>query len=178
MPDITSLLPPLQHWLGNIPVLMVHHVHVLVKDIDAMQKMLTGMPGIDSMQLHDVRKFNGSLALMVRMKPVSMEFIQIVDPSIGNARLFKDDPLGLNTIDFLVPDADEAKKAAKDAGFIVMGEMTIYQCREIWLRHPDIPQFNIEFMVMPPSGYQPGVDPEKDKAQVWIYGRNGNLYFE
>ena len=174
------MMPNLKKWMGEIPVLMVHHVHVLVKDVEAIQKFLEGMPGIDSMQLHDVRRFNGSLALMVRMKPVSVEFIQIVDPEVGNARLFKDDPLGLNTIDFLVADEAAAKEAAQNAGFIIMGEMMIYQCKEIWLRHPELPGMNIEFMVMPPRDYQPGLDPEKDRAKVWIYGRNGdeNLYFE
>ena len=174
------MMPEVKKWLGDIPVLMVHHIHVLVKDVEAIQRSLQHMPGIDSMQLHDVRKFNGSLALMVRMKPVSVEFIQIVDPEVGNARLFKDDPLGLNAVDFLVTDEAAAKDAARAAGFIIMGEMTIYQCKEIWLRHPDLPGLNIEFMVMPPRDYRPGSDPEKDKARVWIYGRDGSedLYFE
>lgn len=95
------------------------------------------------------------------------------------ARLIKDEPFGLSSFDFLVHDGDAAVKAAKQAGFIVTGEMTIYGCREIWLKHNDL-KLSMEFMVMSPADYKVGANPEMDKPKVWIYGLDGteNLYFE
>ncbi len=166
-------------WLGKIPVVMVHHIHVLVSDLQEVRQTIEAMPGVEKAELHDVQAFNGELALMVYARPVSVEFIQVVNPEIGNARLIKDEPLGFNALDFLVKDRDAAVNAAKEAGFILTGEMVIYGCREIWMRHPGL-NLNVEFMTMPPAGYVPGTDPEKDKAKVWIYGLDGteNLYFE
>ena len=166
-------------WLGSIPVVTVHHIHVLVKDLDDARRAVENMSGVANVELHDVSPFNGELALMVYADPVSVEFIQVVNPEVGNARLIKDEPLGFNAVDFLVKDRDAAVSAAKEAGFILTGEMVIYGCREVWMRHPSM-NLNVEFMVMPPSDYRPGTDPEKDKAKVWIYGLDGNenLYFE
>jgi len=166
-------------WIGGIPAMMVHHVHVIVDDIAAVQAAYKGVAGVESADIHDVREFNGCLALMVTAKPVSVEYLQVVDKEVGLARLIKDDPLGLNAIDLLVPDGDAAIAAAKKAGYIVTGRMSIYGCQEIWLRHPEL-ALSIEFMVPPPAGYTPGSDREKDRAKVHIYGKDGkeDLYFE
>jgi hypothetical protein len=174
-----SAQPALPTWIGGFSSMMVHHVHIKVDDVKAVQKAYEGIAGVDSMQLHDVSKCNGILALMVRSKPVSVEYIQVVNPEIGVARLIKDLPSGLYAIDLLVPDGVAAVAAAKAAGYTVTGEMSIFGCKEIWLEHKDL-ELSIEFMVMPPAGYTPGSDPEIDKARVWIYGKDGteNLYFE
>lgn len=175
-----AVMPFAMHtWIGDIQPIMVHHVHIIVEDVTAIQAAYEGVHGVESMQLHDIRKFNGCLALMVRAKPVSVEYIQVVNPHVGMARLIKDEPLGLNSFDLLVSDGDAAVKAAEEAGFIVTGKMSIYGCQEIWLKHPTL-NLSIEFMVMPPEGYQPGTNPEMDKARVWIYGQDGSedLYFE
>lgn len=60
-----------------------------------------------------------------------------------------------------------------------MGEISIYGCREIWLKNKEL-NLSIEFMEIPPVGYLPGADPERDRPRVKIYGLDGteNLYFE
>jgi hypothetical protein len=178
--DADPMAGQLFPWIGNIPTVTVHHLHVLVEDIEPIKAAYEkGVAGVERIEVHDVRRFNGLLALMVTAKPVSVEYLQVTDPEVGVARMLKDEPLGLNAVDFLVPDAEEAISAARAAGYIVTGRMSIYNCQEIWLRHPDL-SLNIEFMVAPPPGYLPGSGPEADKPQVHIYGLDGteNLYFE
>jgi len=177
MDNIQTGAPATFKWLGGIDVIKIHHIHIIVSDVAAVQKAYEGVPGVDSTELHDVQKFNGELALMVRAKPVAIEYIQITNPEVGAARLIKDHPLGLDTIDFLVPNLDVALEQAKQAGFIIMGKMVIYGCWEVWLRHPQL-NLNIEFMVMPSADFKPG--PEDKKARVWIYGVDGkeDLFFE
>ncbi|MDR1573200.1 MAG: VOC family protein [Clostridiales Family XIII bacterium] len=162
-------------FVGGIDVRMLHHIHIIVEDIETVRKAYEGVPGVDNMEVHDIRKFNGALALMVRTKPVSIEYLQITDPTIGMARLLKDAPLGLNAIDLLVSDGDAAVEQAKAAGYILTGKMRFFGCWEIWLRHPKL-ELNIEFMVPTPPGYK---KIPNDKPEVWIYGLDGteDLYF-
>jgi hypothetical protein len=91
----------------------------------------------------------------------------------------KDAPLGLYSVDLLVPDGDAAIAVAQKNGFILTGQMSIYNCQEIWMRHPEL-EIDIEFMVPPPAGYVQGSDPEAEKAWVRIYGNDGteDLYFD
>lgn len=176
---MSEMIQSLPMWIGGITPIAIHHIHIIVEDITAIQTAYEGVSGVESMQLHDVRACNGILALMVRTKPFSVEYIQVTDKEIGMARIIKDEPFGLSSFDFLVHDGDAAVKAAKQAGFIVTGEMTIYGCREIWLKHNDL-KLSMEFMVMSPADYKVGANPEMDKPKVWIYGLDGteNLYFE
>ena len=50
-------------WIGNIPAVMIHHIHILVDDVSKIQAKYEGVLGVDSVELHDVRAFNGCLAL-------------------------------------------------------------------------------------------------------------------
>jgi len=174
-----NMVSQIPEFIGGIPAVMVHHIHILVDDIKAVEAAYKDVKGVEKAEEHDIRSFNGCMAFMVTAKPVSVEYIQVIDPEIGLGRLLKDEPLGLNAIDFLVFDGEAAIAAAKKAGYIVTGRMSIYNCQEIWMRHPDL-KLSIEFMVPPPQGYTPGTDPVKDKARVHIYGLDGteDLYFE
>ena len=157
-------------WLGGIKARCVHHVHVIVEDVKAVQKALVGARGVDSMTMYDIGAYGGCLALMVRTKPVAIEYLQVTHPEIGLARLIKDDPLGLSEISLLVDDIEEAIKAAKELGYILLGRSLAFGCREAWLSHPVL-KLNIEFMMAPPADYKPSAD---EMCEQWIYGHHGD----
>lgn len=171
MPE-NSPAATLSKWIGGFETMKLHHIHIKCDDVEKIRKAYEGIPGTGSVDLHDVRAFNGVLALMVHADPVSIEYIQVTDPETGLARLIKDDPMGLNAIDFLVLDEAGARSAAKAAGFLITGEMTLNGCKEIWLKHPGL-ELSIEFMVPPPPGYRPGSDPRLDGPSVQIYRPDG-----